>query len=197
MKSISKEKGSDSMEDSRIVDLYWQRSQEAIAQTAQKYGRYCFSIAYSILENGSDADEAVNDTWLGAWNAMPPHRPQTLSTFLGKITRRTALKRWEADRAVRRGRGEVALALEELSGCIPGKGMDEELDAAELSRVLRGFLRDLSQTERRVFVCRYWYLDPIAQIANDFGFSQSKVKSMLLRTRNKLKKELEKEGIFL
>lgn len=122
MKSISKEKGSDSMEDSRIVDLYWQRSQEAIAQTAQKYGRYCFSIAYSILENGSDADEAVNDTWLGAWNAMPPHRPQTLSTFLGKITRRTALKRWEADRAVRRGRGEVALALEELSGCIPGKG---------------------------------------------------------------------------
>lgn len=110
------------MEDSRIVDLYWQRSQEAIAQTAQKYGRYCFSIAYSILENGSDADEAVNDTWLGAWNAMPPHRPQTLSTFLGKITRRTALKRWEADRAVRRGRGEVALALEELSGCIPGKG---------------------------------------------------------------------------
>lgn len=185
------------MEDSRIVDLYWQRSQEAITQTAKKYGRYCFSIAYNILENGGDAEETVNDTWLGAWNAMPPHRPQFLSTFLGKITRRIALKRWEASHAAKRGGGETALALEELSGCIPGKDIDEELDAAELSRVLRSFVRELPQTERRVFVCRYWYLDPIADIAKQFGFSQSKVKSMLLRTRNKLKKELEKEGISL
>jgi len=185
------------MEDSRIVDLYWQRSQEAITQTAKKYGRYCFSIAYNILENGADAEETVNDTWLGAWNAMPPHRPELLSTFLGKITRRLALKRWEAGRAAKRGGGETALVLEELAGCIPGKSMEEILDAAELSRILRSFVQKLPQAERRIFVCRYWYLDPIADIAKAFGFSQSKVKSMLLRTRNKLKKELEKEGISL
>lgn len=185
------------MEDSHIVDLYWQRSQEAITQTARKYGRYCFSIAYHILQNGADAEETVNDTYLGAWNAMPPHRPAQLSTFLGKITRRTALNRWEAANAAKRGGGETALALEELAGCIPGKTMEEELNTAELNRILRNFVRKLPQTERRVFVCRYWYLDPIAQIARDFGFSQSKVKSMLLRSRNKLKIELEKEGIFL
>ena len=185
------------MEDSRIVDLYWQRSQEAISQTAQKYGRYCFSIAYSILENGSDAEETVNDTWLGAWNAMPPHRPQILSAFLGKITRRTALKRWEANCAARRGGGETALVLDELAGCIPGKSLEETLSERELSRILAKFLRDLPRTERQIFVCRYWYLDPIREITKQFGFSESKVKSMLLRTRNKLKKELEKEGIFL
>ena len=185
------------MEDSRIVDLYWQRSQEAITQTAQKYGRYCFSIAYNILENGADAEETVNDTYMGAWEAMPPHRPQMLSTFLGKITRRIALKRWESARAAKRGGGETALALEELAACIPGKSMEEEMDAAELSRILRSFVRELPQTERHIFVCRYWYLDPIADIANQFGFSQSKVKSILFRTRSRLKKVLEKEGIPL
>lgn len=185
------------MEDSRILDLYWQRSQQAIAETAKKYGRYCFSIAFNILENGADAEETVNDTYLGAWNAIPPHRPANLSTFLGKIARRTALKRWEAARAAKRGGGETALVLEELAGCIPGKSLEETMNERELSRILQKFVRDLPRTERRVFVCRYWYLDPIANIAKEFGFSQSKVKSMLLRTRNKLKKELEKEGIAL
>lgn len=185
------------MEDSRILDLYWQRSQQAIAETAKKYGRYCFSIAFNILENGADAEETVNDTYLGAWNAIPPHRPANLSTFLGKITRRMALKRWESNRAAKRGGGEAALVLEELAGCIPGKSLEETMNERELSRILQKFVRDLPRTERRVFICRYWYLDPIAAIAKDFGFSQSKVKSMLLRTRNKLKKELEKEGITL
>ena len=185
------------MEDSRILDLYWQRSQQAIAETAKKYGRYCFSIAFNILENGADAEETVNDTYLGAWNAIPPHRPANLSTFLGKIARRLALKRWEAARAAKRGGGETALVLEELAGCIPGKSLEETMNERELSRILQKFVRDLPRTERRVFVCRYWYLDPIANIAKEFGFSQSKVKSMLLRTRNKLKKELEKEGIAL
>lgn len=185
------------MEDSRILDLYWQRSQQAIAETAKKYGRYCFSIAFNILENGADAEETVNDTYLGAWNAIPPHRPANLSTFLGKITRRLALKRWEANRAAKRGGGETALVLEELAGCIPGKSLEETMNERELSRILQKFVRDLPRTERRVFICRYWYLDPIANIAKEFGFSQSKVKSMLLRTRNKLKKELEKEEIAL
>lgn len=185
------------MEDRRIVDLYWQRCQEAIEETAKKYGSYCFSIAFNILQNTPDTEETVNDTYLGAWKAMPPHRPENLAGFLGKITRRLALKRWEANRTVKRGGGEVTLALEELAGCIPGKYAEQLLEERELSRILASFIRNLPQTERRVFVCRYWYLDSITQIANEFGFSQSKVKSMLLRTRSKLRKELEKEGIFL
>lgn len=184
------------MEDSRIVNLYWQRDPQAIQETAAKYGNYCHSIARNILGNDSDAEEAVNDTYMGAWNAMPPHRPAILSTFLGKITRRIAIKRWQEGRAAKRGGGETALALEELAGCIPSWNTPEqELEAAELSRLLRCFVQSLPETERKIFLCRYWYLDPISEIAKHFGFTQSKVKSILFRTRNKLRIQLEKEGI--
>lgn len=186
------------MEDHQIVALYLQRNERAIEETAAKYGNYCFSIARNILDSREDAEEAVNDTYLGAWRAIPPHQPAVLSTFLGKITRRAALKRWNQSRTQKRGGGETALVLEELSDCICDKGSAETaIEAAELTQLLNRFLQALPQTERTVFVCRYWYMDPIRDIGQRFGFSQSKVKSMLARTRTKLHTYLKKEGIDL
>ena len=186
------------MNDSQIVALFLNRDQRAIEETAAKYGKYCYAIAYNILQNHEDAQEAVSDTYLGAWATIPPHKPVKLNTFLGKIARRTALKRWEKDRAEKRGGGEVELALEELSEYISdGITPENHLEKQELTRIMNDFLRKLPQTERQVFVCRYWYLDPIADIATRFSFSQSKVKSMLARTRMKLRSALRKEGVTL
>lgn len=186
------------MEDSQIVALYFDRDQRAIEETAAKYGSYCYSIAHNILKNKEDAEEAVSDTYLGAWATIPPHKPVVLSTFLGKIARRTAIKRWEQGRARKRGGGELALALDELSEYLSdGSTPESAIENAELTRILNDFLRTLPKQERVVFVCRYWYVDSIADIAQRFGFTQSKVKSMLARTRKKLQTTLEKEGIAL
>lgn len=186
------------MNDSQIVALFLDRDQRAIEETAEKYGKYCYAIAYNILQNHEDAQEAVSDTYLGAWATIPPHKPVKLNTFLGKIARRTALKRWEKNCAQKRGGGEVELALEELSEYLSGGQMPESaIESQELTRILNEFLEKLPKEERQVFVCRYWYLDPIADIAKRFGFSQSKIKSMLARTRMKLRSTLSKEGITL
>lgn len=186
------------MEDSQIVALYFNRDQRAIEETAAKYGSYCYSIVHNILQNKEDAEEAVSDTYLGLWATIPPHKPVVLSTFIGKIARRTAIKRWQRSRTQKRGGGELALALEELSEYIPDRNTPETaIENAELTRLLNDFLRALPKEERTVFVCRYWYLDSIGDIAMRFGFSQSKVKSMLARTRKKLSTHLQKEGITL
>ena len=186
------------MEDSRIVALFWDRDSRAIEETAVKYGNYCQAIARRILQNQEDAEEAVSDAYLAAWTSIPPHKPAVLSTYIGKLTRRTALKRWEAGQAQKRGGGEMPLALDELAACIPNRHTPEQaLESRELTRILNDFLKHLDAQERRVFVCRYWYLDPVADIAKRFGFSESKVKSMLLRTRKKLKAALNKEGISI
>ena len=183
------------MDDKQIVDLYFARKEQAIAETAKKYGKYCFSIARNILGNIPDAEETVNDTYMGAWNSIPPHRPAMLSTYLGKITRRLALKRWTANRTQKRGGGEAALALDELAGCIPSDfDVESRMEMAELTQILNKFVRNLSKAERDVFLCRYWYLDSIEAIARRFDFSQSKIKSMLSRTRKKLCAHLQKEG---
>lgn len=186
------------MEDKQIVALYLARKEQAIDETSEKYGKYCFSIAYNILGNHEDAEETVSDTYVGAWNAIPPHCPGNLGTFLGKITRRLAIKRWRAGRTQKRGGGEMPLVLEELAGCVPAEqDLERDMETAELGRLLNCFVRQLPETERKVFVCRYWYLDSVQSIARRFGFSQSKVKSMLSRTRKKLLTYLEKEGIDL
>lgn len=186
------------MNDNQIVSLFFDRDQRAIEETAKKYGSYCYSIAYSILQNREDAEEAVSDTYLGAWAAIPPHKPVKLHTFLGKIARRTALKRWEKNHAWKRGGGEVELALEELSDLLPnGNTPESAMEGKELTRILNEFLKKLPQEERQVFVCRYWYLDSIADIAGRFGFTRSKVKSMLSRSRTKLRNILKKEEITL
>ena len=186
------------MNDSQIVALYFDRDQRAIEETAAKYGNYCYSIVRNILNNREDAEEAVSDTYLALWTSIPPHKPTVLRTFLGKIARRTALKQWEKMRTQKRGGGEVALALEELSEYLSdGNTPETAIQSAELTQILNTFLRNLPKVERQVFVCRYWYLDSIADIAARFGFSQSKVKSMLARTRMKLRAALTKEGIAL
>lgn len=185
------------MEDSNIVRLYWERSENAIGETALKYGKYCFTIADNILQNKEDANESVNDTYWGAWNAIPPNNPTVLRTFLGKLTRRISLKKWRDENRVKRGGGEVTLALEELEECVPsGVEVEDEILAAELTETLNRFLAVLPETERNIFVCRYWYLDSIAQICHTYRFSESKMKSILYRTRKKLQSYLNEEGIL-
>ena len=183
------------MEDARIVDLYWARSETAINETSAKYGKYCYAIAQNILPNAEDADESVNDTYLAAWNSIPPHRPSVLSSFLGKITRRISIDKWRVRSAEKRGGGEIVLALDELSDCVPSNtNVEQTVEAEELGKAIDRFVMALPLMERRVFICRYWYLDSIASICHQFGFSQNKVKVMLHRTRKDLRNFLEKEG---
>lgn len=186
------------MEDGQIVALYWQRSEQAIAETQRKYGGYCYSIAKNILWSAEDSEETVSDTYVGAWNAMPPSQPEQLRIFLGKITRRLALKRLRMQTAEKRGGGETQLVLDELEGCIPdGSDVVRQVEQRELIRWIDRFLQTLPVEERRVFLCRYWYFDSIAEIAERFGFGQSKVKMMLLRTRGKLLAQLEREEMIV
>lgn len=185
------------MEDSRIVALYWERDQEAIRATAEKYGRYCHTIANHILANREDADECVNDTYLIAWNGIPPHKPGILSTFLGKITRRVSLNKWRDKNRDKRGAGEVPLALDELSECVPSHFNTEYLvEQKELTQYINQFLSTLPVPERDLFVSRYWFFADIREISIKFQYSESKTKSMLFRTRNKLRRYLEKEGLI-
>ena len=183
------------MEDSRIVDLYWERSQQAIYETQRKYGSYCFSIANNILPFREDAEESVNDTYMAAWNTMPPNRPSILSTFLGKLTRRISIDRWRNLSADKRGGGTVPIALDELMECIPG-GSDPvaEVEAKELAEAIGRFLDTVPYMERKVFLMRYFDLTKIQDIAHQFQMSSGKVKSMLHRTRSKLRIALQKEG---
>ena len=185
------------MDDSQIVALYWQRSEHAIEATAKKYGRYCHAIAYNILANQPDAEECVNDTYLGAWNSIPPHKPAILSAYLAKLTRRISLNRWRDTSRQKRGGGEVPLALDELADILPGtEDTAAAVEKKELATAIGKFVSTLPQPERDVFISRYFLLVPPEQICGKFGFSPSKTKSMLFRTRNKLRTHLEKEGLL-
>ncbi len=185
------------MEDKDIVDLYWQRSERAIAETECKYGAYCRRLAERILRNSEDAEETVNDAWLRAWNAMPSDRPDHLGAYLGKLCRWLSLNRLRDRDRLRRGGGELTLALEELDELIPAASDTErEVERRELSRCIGNYVNQMREPERSVFLCRYWYLAPVKEIALAFGFGGSKVKSMLARSRKRLKNELEKEGLL-
>lgn len=183
------------MEDSKIIELYFTRSELAVSETAKKYGNYCHSIAYRILCNLEDAEECVNDTWLRAWNSMPPRHPQLLSAFLGKITRNLSLTRYEKQTAAKRGGGEIPVILDELSECIPScVDVEQSVDTNILSALLNRFLGSLEQENRQLFVLRYWYLYPVKNAAKTAGMGESKAKMRLLRMRQQLKKLLEAEG---
>lgn len=186
------------MVDQQIVELYCQRSESAIVETDIKYGRYCHTIANRILSNEEDSKECVNDTYLKAWESIPPHRPDPLSAFLGRITRNLALNRYKHDRAKQRAPERVPLVLEELHECVPDpKTTDQLIDDLVLTDLLNRFLAALSIENRMIFMRRYWYLSPVKRIAMDYSLSESKVKMSLLRSRNKLKRMLEKEGFIL
>ncbi|MCD8107576.1 MAG: sigma-70 family RNA polymerase sigma factor [Oscillospiraceae bacterium] len=182
------------MEDNAIIDLYWARSENAIGETDRKYGGYLKTIAYNILYSFEDSSEAVNDTYLRAWDSMPPERPNILSAFLAKITRHISLNKRRDKRAEKRGGGELDLVLDELAECLPSKSsVEEEIDAKALTETLNKFLGELKETERDMFLRRYWYMDSIKDIAKMFGCGESKVKTTLFRTRQKLLAVLKKE----
>ena len=184
------------MEDEQIVDLYWQRSDLAISETNQKYGRYCHTIAYNICGIDEDAEECVNDTWFRAWNLMPDQRPTILSAFLGRITRSISIDRIKAKNRIKRGGGEAILALDELEECVPG-GADPEyaLEEKELEKAIGRFVSELPRTEKMIFILRYWHVAPIDEIANKLQFSKGKIKSSLFRTRRKLRAYLQEEDL--
>lgn len=184
------------LEDAQIITLYFDRNEKALKETADKYGKYCYKIAYNVLNDEDDSKESVNDTYLNAWNSMPPHRPSVLSAFLGKITRRIAISRLRKKNAEKRGGGQFVSALEELSECIPNESnVENDVEKELIIESVNLFVRNLPQKEQKVFLWRYWYMDSISSIAKQFGFSESKVKSMLMRTRTKLKNKLIEEEL--
>ena len=184
------------MEDRAIVDLYWSRDPEAIRRTGEKYGGYCRAIARNILPDRRDAEECVNDTWLKAWNAMPEERPGLLAPFLGKITRNLAFTRWRAGHAEKRGGGELPLVLEELAECASSADTLQAVEAAELEAAVNRFLHTLPERECGVFLRRYWFTEPMADVARRYGMREATVRTSLFRTREKLRRYLEKEGFL-
>jgi RNA polymerase sigma-70 factor (ECF subfamily) len=186
------------MEDEQIIDLYWQRAESAIEETAKKYSRYCHSISFNILHNKEDAEECVNDAWLNAWKAMPPKRPNCLATFLGRITRNISLDKRKKYTAKKRGHGQTEIALSELGEAVPsGASAEQATEEKELAELLNRFLGSLPKQKRVWFVQRYWYLMPVKAIAAHAGAGESQVKSALFRTRKELKTFLEREGAVL
>ena len=184
------------MEDRAIVDLYWSRDPEAIRRTGEKYGSYCRSIARNILPDRRDAEECVNDTWLGAWNAMPENRPSLLAPFLGKITRNLAFTRWRAVHTEKRGGGELPLVLEELAECASSADTLQTVEAGELEAAVNRFLHTLPERECNVFLRRCWFTEPMANIAGRYGMREATVRTSLFRTREKLRRYLKKEGLL-
>ena len=186
------------MEDNMIIDLYWARDQRAVAESEDKYGAYCRSIAQGILDRREDAEECVNDTWLRAWHAMPPQRPNILSAFFGKLTRNLSLDRWRRERAAKRGGSQTEAALHELEDCLPDRrGPEEHLEAGETAAIISAFLRSQPDLDRRLFRRRYFYLESVAALAACFRLTQGQVKSRLHRTRGRLKHTLEQEGVAI
>lgn len=186
------------MEDRQIIELYWQRDEAAIVRSEEKYGTYCRAVARGILRVAEDVEECVGDTWLAAWNAMPPARPAVLRTFLGRLSRNLSINRSLQDRAQKRGGGEVPLALEELRDCTASRGSTEEaVETAELGRLIDAFLRTLPAEECDLFLRRYWFLDSIDEIAARFHIRGGAVKTRLHRTRRRLREYLAEEGYAL
>ncbi len=185
------------MDDKEIIDLYFARNETAVSETAGKYGRMLKSIAYSILKNTSDSEECENDTYFAAWNKIPPHIPKVLAAFLGRIIRNIAINKYEYYTADKRNR-EFEIALDEIGDILSADNApNTEYESSEISDCISDYLHSKSYIKRVVFVRRYWYCDTINKIASDYGFSESKVKSMLMRMRNELKIYFERKGIRL
>lgn len=183
------------MTDEQILDLYFARDEQAVAETDRKYGAYCFTLADSILHNGQDAEETVSDTYLKAWNVIPPKRPGVLKMFLAKITRNLAFSRWRGYAAEKRGGGEMNLVLEELEGCIAAPGaVEDRLNGRELAKAIRAFLNTLPAREQDIFLRRYFFVEESTVIAGRYGMKSATVQRTLSRTREKLKKYLTQEG---
>lgn len=183
------------MEDSQIIELYWQRDPDAISETANKYGGYCFAIAENILHNAEDSEECVNDTWLHAWSVIPPQKPRVLRMFLARIARNLSFDRFRARKAEKRGRGEIVLVLDELGECLGGgESAEEAYEGKELGKAIECFVRSLPERDGNVLVRRYFFVEPVADIAKRYGLTENNVMVILSRARKKLKAHLLEEG---
>lgn len=186
------------MEDKDIVQLYWDRNKAAIDKTSDKYGRYCTSIAMSILDNREDAEECVNDTYLSAWNSIPPNKPNILSTFLGKIVRNLSFNKYKSIHSQKRGGHEITVILDELNEIVSGKeSIEDDFIRRELIKAIDNFIMALSKEKRFIFIRRYWYSDSIAAIANQCGKTENSVSVELNRIRKKLRTQLTEKGYDL
>ena len=184
------------MEDKDIVDLYWTREESAIHETEKKYGRYCHYVASRILQSDEDAEEVVNDTYLRAWNSIPPTRPQSLKHYLGTICRNLSIDRY-TERKSRMRDMELTGVLDELAECIPDRSNGVNVEELALQDAIRRFVAELPENTQRVFVMRYWYACPISEIAKETSSKESKIKMLLMRTREKFKVFLESEGFIV
>ena len=183
------------MDDEKILALYFARDEQAVVETDKKYGGYCFTLANSILNSEQDAEETVSDTYLKTWNAIPPKKPAVFKMFLAKITRNLAFSRWRGLTAQKRGGGEMALVLEELNGCISAPGsVEDNLNAQELAKAIRGFLDTLPAREQDIFLRRYFFVEESEVIARRYRMKPATVQRSLSRTRAKLKTYLTREG---
>ena len=186
------------MKDKHIISLYWERNERAIAATDEKYGRYLLKISYNILSDIEDGHECVNDTYLKAWSTIPPHRPNILSAYLGKITRDLSIDLFRMRNRQKRGGTQYTLSLDELSECVSGNDPTEAVvDHLLLAEAINRFLRSLSAEQRTIFIGRYYYMDSIRDIASYYGMTEAKIKMSLHRTRIRLKQYLNKEGFEL
>ena len=186
------------MTDEKIVSLYWDRDESAIAATQEKYGHYLTKIAYNILQDMEDSAESVNDTYMYAWKSIPPHRPNVLSTYLAKITRRVSIDIFRKKHREKRIPSEMVSSLSELEECISDTDSTEHmLEAKTLANAISTYLKTLSKEARTLFVCRYFYLDSLKDAAKYCGMTEAKAKSMLYRIRCGLKEYLSQEGYQL
>lgn len=194
--SVFIDRKGDNMEDEEIVNLYWERQENAIYETDKKYGKYCTSISFNILRNNEEAKECVNDTYLKTWNSIPPQRPNILKIYLGKIARNLSINQYERKNAKKRDY-TLEVALEELNECISSNNnVENELDYNELVNALNNFLSKLSQDKRKIFLERYWYLYSIKEISSKNKLSESNIKTILLRSRKQLKNYLKEGGWY-
>ena len=184
------------MDDLRIIELYFERDEQAIKETNVKYGKLCHSIAYNILKNHEDTEECVNDTYVGVWNAIPPTRPNNFMSFVCKIARNLSLKRLEFMKRGKRS-ADVLLSLNELETILPDERYAPDVGDEEVGKLISTFLRSQKEDVRKVFIRKYYFFDSIGDIAERYSFTESKVKNMLFYTRNKLKDYLIKEGVEL
>lgn len=183
------------MRDENIVELYWKRDEQALEETKIKYEHYLLKIAHNVLTDYEDSKESVNDTYLAAWNSMPPHKPSILSTYLGKITRRISIDMYRRKNRNKRRASEYALSLTELDDCLTDGGTPEEtMELKLLADAINTFLYSLPKDARNLFVGRYYFLDSLKEVAEYCGMSEGKAKSLLFRTRCNLKAYLQKEG---
>lgn len=181
--------------DEAIIEMYWNRQEEAIAHTSEKYHTYCFAIAKNILYVYEDSEECVSDTWMHAWNSIPPQRPDILKSFLGKITRNLSLDRYRKDHAQKRGGGEVEVCLDELEECVSdGSNVEGEILAGELKDTIQAFVTNLAERDRNVFIRRYFFMENAGEISQKYGLTEGNVLQILSRTRKKLGEYLRKEG---